>query len=157
MARTAVFQWEGKEYDFGEKNADWYWALGILATAAIVASVLFNNILLALVIAAGAGSIAIQAAKRVRVHRFTVFEEGIAINDDLFLFEDMLHFSVLEYLDPEFPPALSVKTRHILSPHLLIPIVGHDPLLIYTYVSQHVPEGNHEHSFLDRFIEFLRL
>lgn len=157
MARAVIFEWEGREYEFGEKGADWYWALGIIATAAVVASVLFNNILLALVIAAGAGAVAIRAARHPRIHRFTIYEDGVAIDDTLYLFADMLHFSVLEYLDPSLPPALSMKTRHILSPHLLIPIVGHDPLKVYAYVNQHVPEGSHEHSVLDRFIESLRL
>lgn len=157
MARTVVFQWEGREYEFGERGADWYWALGIIATAAAVASILFGNILLALVIAAGAAATALRTARHPRVHRFSVLEDGLAIDDTLYVYEDMLHFSVLEYLDPALPPALSIKTRHILSPHILIPIVGHDPIAIYSYLSQHVPEGNHEHSILDRFIEFLRL
>ena len=157
MARTVIFEWEGKEYEFSEKTADWYWALGIVATAAVIASILFNNILLALVIATGAGAIGLQAAKHSRVHRFAIYEDGIAIDDNLYIYEDMLHFSVLEYLDPAFPPALSVKTKHVLSPHLLIPIVGHDPMEVYAYVLQHVPEGNHENSIVDRFLDYLRL
>ena len=157
MARAVIFAWEGREYEFGEKGADWYWALGIIATAAVIASILFNNILLALVIATGAGAIAIRAAKHPRIHRFTIFEDGIAIDDTLYPFVSMLHFSVLEYMDPVLPPALSIKTKHVLSPHILIPIVGHDPLTVYDYVSLHVPDGNHEHSVLDRFIERLRM
>lgn len=157
MAHAVIFEWEGREYDFNEKSADWYWALGIIATAAAVAAILFSNILLALVIGAGAGAIAVRAARHPRIHRFSVVEEGIAIDDTLYLFEDMLHFSVLEYPGTDLPPALSIKTRHILSPHIMVPIVGHDPLQVYVYIAQHVPEGNHEHSILDRFIDFLRL
>ena len=157
MARAIIYEWEGREYEFGEKGADWYWALGIIATAAVVACILFNNILLALVIAAGAGAVAVRTARHPRIHRFSVREEGVAIDDTLYLYVDMLHFSVLEYIEKDLPPALSIKTRHVFSPHLLVPIVGHDPLKVYTYISQHVPEGNHEHSIVDRFIESMRL
>jgi len=156
MAQT-IFEWEGTQHEFGEKGTDWFWALGILATAGVIAAILFNNILLALVIAAGAGTIAVQASKPPHIHRFRILEDGLAIDDHLYFYEDMLHFSALEYLDPKLPPALSIKTRHILAPHLLIPVIGHDPLEIYEYISQHVPEGNHEHSVIDRFVEYLRL
>lgn len=157
MARTPVFIWEGREYRFEEKNADWYWSLGIIATAAVIAAVLFGNVLLACVIAAGAGAVAIAAAKPPSSHRFAIWEEGISIDEQLYPFEDMLHFSVLEYADETLPPSLSIKTKRFLSPHLLIPIVGHDPVEIYEYIALHLPEGNHENSPIDRLVEIFRL
>lgn len=153
MARMAIFEWDTKEYTAGERGNDWYWALGIVAAAAAVASILFGNILLAFVILAGAGAIGLQVARAPRVHRFAIFEDGLAIDDRLYLFSEMLDFSILEYVDPELPPALSIKTKHVLSPHLLIPIVGHDPMRIYEYLNLHVPDGFHETSILDRFID----
>ena len=157
MARTPVFLWEGREYRFEEKGADWYWSLGIIATAAVIASVLFGNVLLALVIAAGAGAVAIAAAKGPSTHQFAIWDDGVSIDDHLYLFSDMLHFSVLEYADETLPPSLSIKTRQYLAPHLLIPIVGHDPVEIYEYVLHHLPEGRHDESAIDRLVELFRL
>ncbi len=157
MRRAPLFEWEGREYRFEEKSADWYWALGILATAGAIASILFGNILLALVIAAAAGAIAIAAAKHQRVHRFAIHEEGVSIDDNLYAFDIMLHFSVLEYVDETLPPSLSIKTKHFLAPHLLIPIVGHDPVEIYEYLSHHLPEGRHDESPMDHLVELFRL
>ncbi len=157
MARVPVFTWEGREYRFEEKGADWYWALGIIATAAAIAAILFGNVLLALVIATAAGAIAIAAAKRPRVHRFAIYEDGVAIDENLYPFESMLHFSVLEYIDETLPPSLSVKTRNLLAPHLLIPIVGEDPMAVYEYMSLHLPDGKHEHSVFDRVVDLFRL
>src|SRR3712207_5338395 len=117
MARP-LFEWYGKQYSFEEHGSDWFWALGIVAAAAALTSILFGNILLALVIVAGAGAIAIQAKQQRRDHHFAVYEEGIAIDGNLYLYEDMRDFSVLEFVDPEQPPALSIKTNHILAPHL---------------------------------------
>ncbi|HYD93001.1 MAG TPA: hypothetical protein VEB18_00900 [Candidatus Paceibacterota bacterium] len=157
MEETPVFAWEGREYQFEEKTADWYWALGIIATAAAIASVLFGNILLALVIAAAAVSVALVASRGSRMHRFAIFENGVAIDDHFYPFEIMLHFSVLEYVDETLPPSLSIKTRRFLTPHFLIPIVGHDPVEIYEFISQHLPEGNHHESPMDRLVELFRI
>ena len=157
MPRPPIFEWQGKEYTFEQKSADWYWALGIIAVAIIVACVLFNNILLALVVAAGAASIALHAAKHPRIHRFQITDEGIAIDTNLYPFSNMLHFSVLEYADPAWPPSLSVKTKSLLVPHLLIPIEGPDPLEVYEYVLEHLPEGRHDESVIDRLVDLLRI
>src|SRR3989344_5883253 len=144
MASGTPFEWHGREYDFQEKSADWYWALGIIATAAIVASILFGNILLAIVIVAGAISLALASAKRPKVHRFALTEEGLVIDRDLFPYDIMLSFSVLEYLDSNLPPSLSIKTTSILSPHLLIPLNDVDADAAYEFVACHVTHEPHE-------------
>ena len=157
MARQPIFEWHGKEYASEEKGADWYWALGIITVAIIVACILFNNLLLALVVLAGAITTSLQVAKRPRIHRFTITERGIGIDTHFYEFEDMLHFSVLEYMDESLPPALSIKTKHLLAPHLLIPIVGYEPLDVYDYIAAHLPEGKHDESAMDRLIEMMQL
>ena len=69
----------------------------------------------------------------------------------------MRDFAILEFIDPEQPPALSIKTNHVLAPHIWIPINDHDPVDIYEYISNHLPEGMHEETLLDRITSFLRL
>jgi|CXWL01.1.fsa_nt_gi hypothetical protein len=156
MARGALYEWSGKEYSFEERGQDWYFALAIIAVASIITSILFGNILLALVILAGAVAVGLQAAKHHREHHFAIYENGLAIDDNLYLFEDMRDFSVLEYIDEALPPALSLKTNHIMAPHLLIPIHDHDPVEIYEYIEQHLPEGVHDETLLDRIVSTLR-
>lgn len=157
MTRDPLFAWNGTEYAFEEHGPDWYWALGIITLAAFLVAVLFSNILLGLVILAGGAAVGLQAAKHRRTHRFAIYENGIAVDDNLYLFEDMRDFGILEFIDPSLPPALSLKTNHILAPHLLIPINEYDPEVIYEYVSNHLPEGEHEENLLDRATSFLRL
>lgn len=156
MSGTPIFAWEGVEYSFNEKNADWYWALGIVTFAAVVAAILFSNLLLAAVIAAAGAAVALQAAKHPRLHHFQILDTGVAIDNSLYLYSDMYDFSILEYLDPSLPLALSIKTRHILAPHLLIPINDQDPDEVYEYLAQQLPEGEHADSFVDRLAHLLR-
>ena len=157
MPRPPIFEWHAKEYASEEKASDWYWALGIVAIGLIIVCILFNDILLALVVLAAAVAVALQAAKRPRIHRFAIVDTGILIDNHLYQYDSMMHFSVLEYIDETIPPALSIKTRHLLAPHLLIPIVDHDPVEIYEYISLHLPEGKHDESTIDRVIELIGL
>jgi hypothetical protein len=157
MPREPIFEWEGKQYEFAAKSADWYWALGIIAVAAMVAAILFGNFLLALVIFAAAVTTGLQAGKRSKIHRFMITDEGLQIDDSLYLYDTMLHFSVLEYPDTDLPPALSIKTRSVFSPHLLIPLTGVDPDAVYAYISLHLEEGHHETSIVDRLVEMFQL
>ncbi len=149
MSDAAILEWEGREYDHNPKSADWYWALGIIAVAGAIASVLFGNYLLALLIVIAAAALALHGAKEPPLHRFRLVERGIIIGEDLHLFEQMISFSVLEDVEGTLPPMLSVKTRSWLSPHLIIPLEGVDADAIYAYFLKNVDEEEHQHSLID--------
>jgi hypothetical protein len=157
MARDPIFEWEGKEYAPSPKSADWYWALAIVATALIVACILFAQYLLAVVIITGSITVALQAAKHPRIHRFAILDTGIMIDNTFYDYKNMLHFSVLEYADESMPPSLSIKTNHLLYSHVVIPIIGYDPVDVYDYLSAHLTEGNHHESAIDRVISLLQI
>ena len=149
MARDAIAEWEGREYDHNPKSADWYWALGIIAVAGGVASILFGNYLLAALIVIAAVALALHAAKEPPVHRFRLVEQGIVIGEELHPFERMISFTVLEDIEDEFPPMLSIKTESWLSPHLVIPLAGVNADAVYAYFLKHVDEDEHKHTFAD--------
>jgi hypothetical protein len=149
MPRTALLEWEGKEYDHSPKSADWYWVLGIIAVAGTIALILFAEYLLALLVIVAAAVIMIHAAKEPPLHRFRLVEQGLIIGDELHPFERMISFSVLEDIEDELPPLLSIKNRSWLSPHLLIPLDGVDADIVYAYFLQHVDEKEHTHTVVD--------
>ena len=149
MPSTAILEWEGREYDHNPKSADWYWALGIIAVACTVASILFGNYLLALLVVIAASALALHAAKQPPIHRFRLVERGIVIGDELHSFERMISFSALEDVEGEFPPMISIKNESWLSPHLIIPLDGVDADTVYSYFLQHVDEDEHRHTFVD--------
>jgi hypothetical protein len=149
MPNNVIVEWEGREYDHSPKSADWYWALGIVAVAGIVACVLFGNYLFAFLIIAAVIAIALHAAKQPPIHRFRLVENGLAIGDMLHPFESMISFSVLEDIEGKLPPILSIKTENWHSPHLMIPLSGVDADAIYAYFLHHVDEEEHKHSFSD--------
>ena len=149
MPNTALVEWEGREYDHNPKSADWYWALGIIAVAGTIAAVLFGSYLLAFLVVIAAGALALHSVKRPPLHRFRLVDQGIVIGDELHPFERMLSFSVLEDVEGELPPMISIKTESWLSPHLIIPLEGVDVDRVYAYFLGHVDEGEHTHTFPD--------
>lgn len=149
MARTALLEWHGREHDHNPKSADWYWALGIIAVAGAVAAVLFGNYVFALLILIATLALALHAAKEPPLHRFQLVEEGILIGEELHPFERMISFSVLEDIEGELPPMISIKTHSWLAPHLIIPLEGVDVEAVYLHFLRHVDEGEHTHSFTD--------
>jgi len=157
MARAVFFEWDAEGYVFEEKSSDWYWALGIIAVASAIASILFGNVILALLIIAASVTLALSTITRPRVHHFSITDEGVMVDENLYDYDSIVSFSVLEYIDPNLPPALSIRTHKLLAPHLIIPIKDHDPVEIYEFFAEHVEEGRHDESVIDRIIEMLRL
>lgn len=149
MAQATLLEWEGREYDHSPKSADWYWALGIVAVAISVASILLGSYLLAILVLIAAATLALHAAKQPTQHRFQLVEQGLMIGDDLHPFERMISFCTLEDIAGEFPPMLSIKTESWLSPHLVIPLEGVDVDVVYTHFLKRVDEKEHPHSFHD--------
>lgn len=155
MARTILLEWQGREYDHNPKSADWYWSLGIIAVAVAIAAILFGNYLSALLVIVAAASLALHAAKEPPLHRFQLTEQGLMIGEELHPFERMLSFSVLEDLEGELPPVISIKTESWLSPHLVIPLEHIDADAVYGYFLRHVDEDEHRHSFTDLLAAWL--
>lgn len=149
MPRGAFFEWEGREHEHNPRTADWYWALGILAVALAIAAILFSNYLLALLIVVAAVSLALHGAKYPAIHRFRLTEQGLLIGDNLHPFSQMKSFSVLEDIDGELPPILSIKTENWLSPHLVIPLAEVDADGVYAHLLANVDEGEHPHTIND--------
>jgi len=146
---NAIFAWEGVEYEHNPKSGDWYWAVGIVATAAVIASVLFANYLLAVLVVIAAVTLALHAAKHPPTHRFAITEEGLVIDNDLHPYEHMRSFAMLEYIEGDGTPVLSIKTESWFSPHLLIPLNNVDADAMYEHLLIRIDEGEHRHTLSD--------
>jgi hypothetical protein len=149
MPRAVLFSWEGREHEHSPKSADWYWALGIIATASVIACILFGNFLLGILILVAATSIALYTTKHPRLHQFELTTDGLVISGELHHFDRMISFSVLEDIDGKLPPVISIKTENLLAPHLVVPLEGVDVDGVYGTFLQRVDEKAHHHTFAD--------
>ncbi|MCX6786251.1 MAG: hypothetical protein NTU85_00265 [Candidatus Kaiserbacteria bacterium] len=149
MLRDSLLEWDGREYDHNPKSTDWYYALGIIAAAGIIALILFGEYLIAFLVMVAAATIALHAAKHPHLHHFQLVEQGLIIGEELHPFERMISFSFLEDSENELPPLLSIKNESWLSPHLVIPLEGVDSDIVYAFFLQHVDEDEHRHTLID--------
>jgi hypothetical protein len=112
--------WEAPEYVYNEKRADWYVVLVIIFGSLVVASVLFNNVLFALLVGVAGGALAVSAARKPRVISFAVSVRGVMIDDQLFPYSTLKAYHVDE--DHEHGPKLLVLSKRRFTPIFVIPI-----------------------------------
>jgi hypothetical protein len=145
----AIFEWEAAEYDHNPKSADWYWAVGIVATALTIAALLFGNYLIAVLVIVAGAAVVLHALRHPPTHRFAITERGLMIGPELYPYDLMQSFSMLEYIDEDRAPILSIKTESWLSPHLLIPLEGVDADALYSFLLAQIEEEEHQHALAD--------
>jgi hypothetical protein len=130
--------WEAPEHTHGDKGGDWYFALGILTVAVIVASIIFGNFLFALLAGLSGASIAVAASQPPRIIRYGVSVRGIFVENTLYPFASLRSYYINED-DPRGPQLLSVSDK-IFAPMLVIPIPEEYIDEIDDILSERLPE-----------------
>lgn len=101
------------------RSIDWYWGLGLLALVGAGASIFFENMLLAIIIILGAGSIGFIAVRGSRSHNITIDPKGIAIDGTRYPYTSVHSFWVEQEMEP---PHLFLSMKGILAPHYSFPL-----------------------------------
>lgn len=145
--------WRTTERNIRARKPDWYWILGIIAVALSVASILFGNILFAVVIITGAVALGFASVGAANEYVVSLTPRGILIDSTLFPYENIVSFCVLEFENED--PVLSLRTKSIFAPQLSIPLNGVDPYEVFDILEYYVQEDIHEEGILDRLVDFL--
>lgn len=114
-----VISWQVHTHTHKERSNDWFWGLGLLAVAGAVASIFFGNILLAVILLVGVGSIGILAARGPREHSVRIDARGISLDGTLYPYASVHSFWVEEEGEN---PRLWVSTTGLLAPELALPL-----------------------------------
>ena len=145
--------WKTTERNIRARKPDWYWVLGIIAVALSIASLLFGNVLFAVVIITGAVALGFASIGAASEYTVSLTRRGVLIDTTLFPYENIISFCVLEFEDED--PVLSLRTKSVFAPQLSIPIVGVDPHEVFEVLEHFVQEDVHENSLLERLVDFL--
>ena len=154
-APSAPLRWSAYEHEHIERTSDWFWALGIIAVCAALTSILFSNILFALVIIVAAGVIALIARTPPELHDFEIAERGIKVGDTLHTYSEIISFWVETEAEEE--PLLLVDTIKFMSPNLVIPLGGIDPEHVRSYLRERVDEVPMKEPLAHKILEFFGL
>ncbi len=144
--------WEAPEHRHIEKSADWYWALGIVAVAAAVASILFRNTLFGIVILLGASTMVVFSHRKPKMMSFGVSSRGILVGNDLYPFTTLESF----FIDEDHPqgPQLLIKSKRLFMPLIILTLPEEFIDDIEDMVAPRIPEEHLEEPFAHRLLEF---
>ena len=153
MAETVrAVTWSAPEHHHIEKSSDWYWALGIIAVAGAVASILFGNTLFGIVILLGASTMVVFALREPKLMDFAVTVRGIRTGNELFPYSTLESFYIDEH-DPRGPQLL-IKSKRIFMPLIIVPIPEEYIDEIDFLLSPRLTEEHLEEPFSHRLLEF---
>lgn len=119
------FSWHSLEYIHREKGSDWFWVLGIAAGAIAITSIIFGNVLFAIVVIVGAFVLALYAARQPNMVAIEVNEKGVVVDRTLYPFKHLRSF----WIDDEHKDGarLVLRSKKAIVPYIVVPI-GHDDL-----------------------------
>jgi len=144
--------WEAPEHYHIEKSNDWFWMLGILAVAGTAASLIFGDVLFAVVILLAAVTMFVVGHQKPRVIPFEVSLRGVRIDKTLYPYATLESY----YLDEEnhVNPQLILKSKKMFVPLLIVPIPDDHIDDIEDLVNDRLPEEYLEEPLSHRLMEF---
>ena len=148
----ATIRWSAYEHEFIERADDWFWALGIVAVCVALTSILFSNVLFAILVIVAAFTIGIVARMPPELIEFELSERGIRIGGTLHRYDEIISFWVEDEHDAG--PLLLVDTIKFMAPNLIIPIEGVEPAAVRAFLQERVEEVPMKEPISHKILEF---
>ncbi len=145
-------EWDAPEYEHKERSQDWFWAVGIISLSIVLASIIFGNFILGILIIVSVFALAIFINRPPENVHVIVDERGIT--------RDKVHYpySTLEsyWLDSDHPHAkIILHSQKLFMPLIIIPTGDMDAERLDTTLAQFLPERYHSLPFVEKVIEAL--
>ncbi|MDO8562037.1 MAG: hypothetical protein Q7S05_04415 [bacterium] len=152
MPHGVPLRWSAYEHEHIERGGDWFWALGIVAVSVALTSILFSNVLFAILIIVAAFTVGIIARTPPELIEFELSDRGIRVGGALHRYDEIISFWVEDEHDAE--PLLLVDTTKFMSPNLIIPIERIDPALVRAFLQERVEEVPMKEPVSHKILEF---
>ncbi|MBX4209339.1 hypothetical protein KW799_01405 [Candidatus Parcubacteria bacterium] len=145
------FKWRTPEYIHKEKSPDWYWTVGIIASALVVTAVIFGDVLFGIVIAIGSFTLALFASRKPNMISVEMNEKGVTIGKMLYPFSSLEAFCVDEA--HHHGTRLVLKSKKALVPLVSIPVMGANPDDLRTFLAARLKEETFEQGLMQTIFE----
>ena len=139
-------KWVAPEYEFHEKNPEWYWALGIITAALVLAAVVLSNFLFAVFAVLAGFSVGLYGARRPRTILHEINSGGVSLGNRNFNYENIDHFWI-DY-NPPAKKELILESKKTFSAHTVILLGNADPEQIRRYLLQYLKEKKIEEALV---------
>lgn len=152
MQNEQTIKWKAHEHQHTDKSRDWFWALWIIAIAGAATAIILSNILFAVLIIVGAFTVSLHATKRPSLINFEINDRGIVINGKLHSYSTIDSFWVDE--ENQTIPKLLVKSKKMLSLHIIIPLENVSSLEVRKYLLDQLQEEEDSEPLTQKIVEF---
>ncbi|MEK7219482.1 MAG: hypothetical protein AAB687_02280 [Patescibacteria group bacterium] len=111
-------EWSALEYEEHERNADWFWALGVIVVTSSLASIIYGNYFFAAFLILSGVLLGFFAVKKPDLINYELNEKGLKIRTRLYPYKNIKSF----WIQIEKKPLLFIKSGRVFMPMISIPI-----------------------------------
>ncbi len=148
-----TIKWQAPEYKYTEKKADWFWAVWIIALSISIASIIYQNILFAVLIIIGSFTLVMYALRKPKMTTFGVSSKGLQIADAFYPYRNLRSFWISD--DDTNDKKLLILSNKILSPLISIPLENVDIDKIREILLKSLEEEETEEPLSYKIMEYL--
>ena len=107
-------KWNAPEYEFHEKSTEWYWALGIITAALVLAAVILHNFLFAVFAVLAGFSVGLYGTRRPRITLHEINSGGVSSGNRNLNYDSIDHFWI--NYDPPIKKKLFWNQKKLFPP-----------------------------------------
>jgi hypothetical protein len=150
-----IIEWSTPEFEYKEKDPDWYWILGIIVVSGMLLSFFLDNVLFGIFIALGGFILAVFASKHPETLHITINKKGVRANSNFYPFRNIDSF----WVDDD----VAGKEKLIMTPHntfalqIVLPIGDVDPDDVRDLLELYVHEEEQSVTLSERIMEYFHI
>ena len=147
--------WRSYEYDYKEKTADWFWAIGIITICLAIISIIYDDALFAVFMAIAGFAVMVTARKKPREVYFEINTKGIIVDGTLYPYGKLKAFWIEE---SKFSASkLLIKSEKFITPIMVVPIETDvsDASSVRAFLLSFLPEEKMLQPFSHAFMNYL--
>ena len=145
-------EWDAHEYEHKERSSDWFWTVGIISISTAVASVIFGNIIFAILVVISAFALSLFANRPPSTLHVVVDEKGITRDKFAYPYSSLKSF----WIDFEHPhKKIILRSEKLFMPLIIVPLGEEvDIEELHENLSQMLSEEFHRLPFIERVLEY---
>lgn len=154
MAKNSFqIEWDAHEYEHKIRSEDWYWAVGIITVAIAISSIIFGNIIFAILIIVSAFALSLFINRAPDTVHVIVDEKGVVRENIRYPYGTIHSF----WIDVEHPhKKILLRSQKKFMPLIIIPLGNNvDPEKLQRTLLRYLPEEHHTLPVTERFLEYL--
>lgn len=145
-------EWDAHEYEHKVRSSDWFWAMGIITISAAVASIIFGNIIFAILILVAVFSLSLFINRPPESIHVVIDENGITRGHVRYPYKTLHSF----WIDEDHPHRKIILRSHkLLMPLIIVPMADTDAEKLRHTLARYIPEEFQSLPFTEKLLEYL--